>query len=181
MERSPKPKIGILAEDKTDVDCIKTLVNRMSDGRIVSKGMGIGRFGNMFDLRKMTRFTRSLSAEGCSYLLVVHDLDREGATNELNDERQLRAKLAAALVNNPITRKAIIVPIEEIEAWLLSDKYPHPEKIPNPKNVLKKLNRNHRPSDNAKLAEKIGIDVIVQKCPSFRPLPEFLNDIRLVE
>jgi hypothetical protein len=177
MERSQKPKIGIIAEDETDVDCIKTLVTRMSDDRIVLKGMRIGRGGNMFDLRKMTRFTQSLSAEGCSYLLVVHDLDRDGITNELNDEKQLRARLEKALVQNPITRKTIIVPIEEIEAWLLSDKYPHPEKIPNPKKKLEKLDRNYRTSNNAKIARSINIDDIAQKCPSFRPLREFLKGI----
>lgn len=177
MEHRLKPKIGILAEDTTDADCIKILVKRMSNDRVMSKGMGVGGGGNMLNTRKMTLFTKSLFAEECTHLLVVHDLDRNGLTNELNDENQLRAKLKKALVHNPITPKSIIVPIEEIEAWLLSDKEPYPQKISNPKNVLRKLNPNYRTSDNAKLAEEINIDDIAKKCPSFRPLKEFLKGI----
>jgi hypothetical protein len=177
MEYSPNPKLGIIGEDKTDANCIEILINRMSNGRITVKGLGAGGGGNMFDVRRMTRFTVSLSAEGCSYLVVAHDLDRNGTTNELNNEQQLRARLERALANNPIACKIIIVPIEELEAWLLSDTYPHPEKIPNPKKELKKLNRNYRPSDNARIAGEINIDNIAKKCPSFRPLQEFLKGI----
>ncbi|MDR2631862.1 MAG: DUF4276 family protein [Spirochaetaceae bacterium] len=177
MKHSPKPKIGIITEDKTDADCVKILVKRISNDRVVSKGMGVGGGGNMFNVKKMTRFTQSLFAAGCTHLLVVHDLDRNRTTNELNDEKQLRVRLENALIHNPITRKTIIVPIEELEAWLLSDQYPHPQTISNPKNELRKLNCNYRTSDNAKIAGKINIDDITQKCPSFIPLQEFLKSI----
>ena len=176
MQYNPKTKVGILGENKTDTDCIAILISRLND-RVISKGMGAGGGGNMFNARKMTAHTRSLFAAGCTHLLVVHDLDRDKTTNERNDEVRLRARLEKALVNNPITRNAIIVPIEEIEAWLLSAKCLHPEKIPAPKEKLKKLDRNHRASDNARIAGKINIDELAQKCPSFRPLQEFLKGI----
>jgi hypothetical protein len=177
MANSSKPKIGILAEDKTDAACIEILAKRISKDRVVLKGLGVVVGGAMLNARKMTRFTQSLFAEGCTHLLVVHDLDRNTTTMELNDENQLRADLEKALEKNPITHKSIIVPIEELEAWLLSDKKPHPQKIINPKKELRKVNRNYRTSDNAKLAEKINIDHIAQKCPSFKPLQEFLTSI----
>jgi hypothetical protein len=177
MEYNPKTKIGLLGEDTSDTDCIAALVTRLSKDRVALRGRGVGGGGNMFNVKKMTRFTKSLSDEGCSYLVVVHDLDRNRITSELNNETQLRARLEKALEHNPITGKTIIVPIEEIEAWLLSDKYPHPEKISNPKKILRNLDRNYRTSDNARIAGKINIDEITQKCPSFKPLQEFLKGI----
>jgi hypothetical protein len=108
---------------------------------------------------------------------VVHDLDRNKTTMELNDENQLRARLEKVLINNPITYKSIIIPIEELEAWLLSDRASNPEKIINPKNELRKLDRNYRTADNTKIAEKITIDHIARQCPSFKPLQEFLKTI----
>jgi hypothetical protein len=139
--------------------------------------MGVGGGGNMFDARKMTRFAKSLLARGCSHLVVVHDLDRNGITGELNDEKQLRAKLAIALANNPIVSTSVIIPIEELEAWLLSEQHPRPQNISNPKNMLRRLDRNYRTSDNAKIARHINIADIAKKCPSFRPLEEFIKGI----
>jgi hypothetical protein len=170
-----KAKLGIIMEDKADVACIKVLIEKITPGKYAIKGIGTKGGGKMFNAVKMTAWTRSFYAESCNLLLVIHDLDRDRITNELNDEKQLKANLETALANNPISKKCIVIPIEELEAWLLSDKYSHPQSIPNPKKELRKLNRNYLTSDNAKIAGRININDIAGKCPSFRPLQEFLK------
>jgi hypothetical protein len=169
-------KIGIIAEDDTDVKCLKILIKKIRPS-IVLKGIGVGGGGNMSNMRKMEQWTRSLYAESCHFLLVVHDLDRNGATNALNDKNELMNKLKNALAKNPITQHCIIIPIEELEAWLLSDKHLNPENIVNPKQYLKKANKNYRTSDNEWLATQIDIVQISAKCPSFLPLKKFIEVI----
>jgi hypothetical protein len=176
MENKQPPHIGIIAEDDSDCKCLSILIKRITKN-IITKGYGVGGGGNMFNARKMERWTKSLYAENYRNLLIVHDLDRDGRTSMLNDRNILENRLKNALVNNPILQKKIIIPIEEIEAWLLSEDYPKPETIVNPKQKLRKANKNYRTADNEKIAQKIDIAQIAKKCPSFMPLKQFVESI----
>jgi hypothetical protein len=77
-------------------------------------------------------------------VVVVHDCDR-------NDEKALRQKLEAAVVGVNAHASVVLIPVREIEAWLLFDskaiastfkkeKKPHlpgdPESLQNPKKTL---------------------------------------------
>jgi hypothetical protein len=174
-----KVKIGIIGEDDTDVECLKVLIKKIKPDKFDSRGRGAGGGGNMFNERKMFQLSSSLSAGGCQYLIIVHDLDRDSTTNELNDLEKLRQRLKRAAQNSPIGNKCIVIPIEELEAWLLSsdDHIQNPQSFKRPKEYLKKMNRNYRTSDNAKIAEKIDISKIWEKCPSFRPFQDFIKNI----
>jgi hypothetical protein len=172
------PKIGVIAEDKSDIDCLKALICRICpENKPVVKGRGVGGGGNMFNPRTMHLWIQALAEDNCRYLIVVHDLDRDKNTGALNDENALRARLGQAINGCAIASRCVVVPIEEIEAWLLSDRIDKPQEVHDPKLEFTKRNRNWRSSNNAKLAQTIDIALIVQKCPSFRPLHTFVQGI----
>ena len=90
----------------------------------------------------------------------------------------------------------VVVPVEELEAWLLADvaavskKWPswrpdaiaNPERVRDPKEHLEKLSRDsqRRPRyshavDNPILAGLIDLGIVERKCASFRVLAEFVR------
>ncbi|GHU25302.1 hypothetical protein FACS1894164_14210 [Spirochaetia bacterium] len=109
--------IGIIVENDTDFQCLKILIKKIEPAKQFSlKRRVAGGGGNMFNILKMEQWTKSLHADNCHFLLIVHDLDRDGVTKELNDKNKLMDKLKNALEKNPINKICIVVPIEELEA-----------------------------------------------------------------
>jgi hypothetical protein len=169
--------IGIIAEDKSDVTCLSVLIHKICpDKTIILQGRGMGGGGNMFNATKMLRQIQAMADDGCQHLVIIHDLDRND-TGELNDENNLRNRLQQTINGCKIVDKCIVIPIEEIEAWLLSEQYDHPQQVHNPKSILRKTNKNYKTSDNPKYAQKIDISLIAKKCPSFKPLQEFIMNL----
>ncbi len=191
MNRKLGPLIGVIAEDDCDVDSIRVLIHRIAGNEYIGikkfVGKGCGKLR-----RKCNAWARILSQKKCSILILVHDLD----TNELNG---LRRKIRNALQPCPIVKYLICIPVQEIEAWLLSDadaikesmnlpKRPNivglPENINSPKEYLEKiiyktsegekiyLNTKH----NVKIAEMLSIDMANRLCPSFQTFYKFVND-----
>ena len=183
-------RVGIIAEDDSDVDSIRVLIHRLANNnRIGIKrrvGKGCGRIK-----RKCHAWAKILKQSGCSLLVLVHDLDE----NSLED---LKGKISGALNPCPITNHLICIPIKEFEAWLLSDpsaiknsmhlyKAPkvkgQPESINAPKERLGELieraskgekeylNTRH----NSKITEMLSIDLVRSKCPSFLPFYDFIQ------
>ena len=180
-------KIGVIAEEQNDIDvlyeltCKLTLESNFSFSKFIGHGCG--------KLRKKCRaWSQVLIRIGCSHLVVIHDLDN-------NDEDCLRQELEDSVHGITFTGHIILIPVYEIEAWLLSDplalkqtfsmnKLPniskHPETIRNPKEYLRDivwkyckkyyLNTIH----NKRIAAAIRIDSL-SACRSFSPYPEFLN------
>ena len=124
-------------------------------------------------------------------LVLLHDLDR-------NNLVKLKKELDEKLSNSPIKNKFVCIPIEEIEGWFLSDpdelqsifklkRKPkikgNPELIASPKEKLEEyiyqcsnketiyLNTEH----NRKIAETISIELMKQKCNSFKQLYDFIK------
>ena len=182
--------IGIIAEDDSDFESIKILTQRIANKenltfkKFTSNGCGKLR-------RKCRDYAINLKTKGCNMLLVVHDLDRNKHSALLND---LKNKLNPT----PIGNYLICIPVEELEAWFLSDARTlkniysfsaepkikgGPETIASPKEELGKivekssnkqkvyLNTKH----NSVIAEKINIDLINLKCPSFKPFYDFVS------
>ncbi|WP_146123518.1 DUF4276 family protein [Burkholderia multivorans] len=136
-------KIGIIAEDLSDIEVIKLLARKLtgaslSTAHFIGKGCG--------PLRKKTPgWCKSLIQKGCTQILLVHDLDR-------NDAAELRLKLETILQAATTVKQAVVIPSEELEAWLLSDasaimtamKLPkafkavhHPETVDSPKEYIR--------------------------------------------
>lgn len=183
--------IGIIVEDNSDFLAIKELIKRISkkDNLTFKKfvGNGCGRIKS-----KCLAWSENLHRRGCNMLLLIHDLDRK-TLNDLNSE------LKKELDDSPITNKLICIPVEELEAWLLSDpktlkdifklkRLPKignkPELISSPKEKLgefiyacsdKKVRFLHT-KHNQVIASKIPIELIDKKCPSFKPFNKFIAD-----
>lgn len=180
-------KVGILAEEDSDVAVVRLLLikitPRVSFGVRSFVGHGCGK------LRYKARVWASqLADRGCSVLLLVHDLDRQELV-------QLKAILESALEPSPICPFLVVIPIEELEAWLLSDadalraafhlkkrpKCPaNPELVADPKRYLEQLvwkasektKRYVNTIHDVRIAEHLGIPS-VRKCKAFKPLERF--------
>lgn len=188
-----KPKvdgIGLIVEDNSDFDTMRVLISRYLDVKSLKfkKAVGNG-CGKM--RRKALAYAENLSNRGCNAVILVHDLDRRNL-------EELRSDLQFFLNRSVAEFNFICIPNEEIEAWLLSDKEAikdvfhlqqsikpiyHPETIRSPKEhlaqlVYKSSNKNKRyinTQHNVKIAEKLEIEVVASKCPSFKELLNFLD------
>lgn len=181
--------IGIIAEDNSDFETARILIKRilhrenLSFKKAVSNGCGKLK-------RKAGDYALNLSQRGCDMLILIHDLDR-------NVYQELLKDLQNRLKDAPFDKKMVCIPIEEIEAWFLSDpesikktfnlnRQPRfsgrPETVSSPKETLGEqiylcsdksttfLNTIH----NQKIAAHISLDMMRQKCPSFDLLHSFV-------
>lgn len=182
-------RIGIIAEDISDIEVLKILAKKVSKktfsvSHFVGKGCGPL-------ARKTPGWCKNLWLKGCTHILLVHDLDR----NNLDD---LRLRLEAILRLAPQLFTAVVIPSEELEAWLLSDtvaiskvlnlpkklkEIHHPEKVLSPKEHIGEMVRKSSNSQrtyintvhNCLIANEMDINKITAKCPSFSGFSNFLK------
>ncbi len=180
-------KIGVIAEEYDDIDvlyeltCKLTSESNFSFNRFVGHGCGKLR-------RKCRAWSENLIHRGCSHLVVMHDLDN-------NEEDCLRKELEDSVSGIAFTGHLILIPVHEIEAWLLSDplalkqtfsmnktpKVPaHPEAVRDPKEYLRgivwKYCKKHyiNTIHNKRIARATRIERL-SACRSFSSYPEFLD------
>lgn len=182
-------KIGVIAEDDSDVVVIKELtLSLMKPKRIGFKkfvGRGCGKLR-----RKCHAWADNLVRQGCPWVVVVHDLDQYNA--EL-----LRIELEQAVKDSRAKATVILIPCTEIEAWLLYDadaiarafnerikpELPtNPEILPDPKGYLSDLVEHKYKKEylNTKHNELIAKHVNVARLgrsKSFAPHPKFIAQI----
>ncbi len=181
--------IGIIAEDDSDVETLYTLIRKITNINITVKkqvGHGCGKIK-----RKCNDWAKNLKLRGCHLLVIVHDLDDKKHSVLYNE-------IERALSPSPFKDACICIPIQELEAWLLSDanslkktfnlkalpKTPaNPERINSPKeflgNLITKTSGNTKIYLNTKhnnvIASNISIAELKAKCSSFVPLHNFLQ------
>lgn len=181
-------QVGVIAEDESDVQVVTAFARKIARKPFSVKpvvGHGCGRLRN-----KCHGWARMLEGRGCSVLLLIHDLD----TAHLG---QLQNTLRTALGQSPIAKHAIIIPVRELEAWLLSDhdaiqktfkfkrrlgKIANPEAIQRPKETLRDIieQRSDRKIiyvntiHNSKIADHCQISNLL-RCLSFRPFQTFIE------
>lgn len=175
----------VLAEDDTDFQTFKVIIRRLlGDAGITIKGRGYDGCGDM--LNKGARFLAALNPPENFRCIVVHDCDGVGA--EERQKQVVQRIFAPAKVR---AKCGVVVPKEEVEAWILADldslsavipnwksplNYARPEEIRNPKEQLHRLARDakSRPriteANNPKLASALRLDIVASKCPSFQSL-----------
>jgi len=174
--------IGIIAEDQSDVDVITLLLakyiekNQFSVKKFIGNGCGKLR-------SKCGSWTKNLIESGCHHVILFHDLDRY-------DEKILRATLEAKVPSKDFPTSFIVIPTEELEAWLLTDegaiqkafslsKTPKRiedcERVASPKEKIGQIvwqidkKRYLNTVHNKKIAEHIKLDQI-RRCKSFATL-----------
>jgi hypothetical protein len=190
MAEKRPPRVGIIAEDDSDVDAAKVLIRRVAE----TSSIGVKRFvgqGCGKIKRKCLSWATTLKSKGCQYLILIHDLDR-------NDLQQLRDHLEAAISPSPIATYLICIPVEEMEAWWLSDPQAikkalnlkvapkvtvHPQLIASPKEHIAELVRTCskktkmylNTKHNEKIAEHLDLSK-ARKCDSFEPFFNFVRE-----
>jgi len=181
--------IGIIAEDDSDVVSIKILIERIINKKIGVKpyvGKGSGKL-----IRKCNSWAKLLYKQGCNLLIIIHDSDS-------NPPQLIHDKVLTALGSCLFSRYFICVPVQELEAWLLSDasgimnamnlqKLPkidgEPENINSPKeylgSIIEKASEKRRLYINTKhnqlIAQHVSIASIQKKCPAFTPFIRFIK------
>ncbi len=184
--KAPKG-IGILAEDLSDVEVVEAILTKYSERNkfFIKKfvGNGCGKLKN-----KCSKWGQILLARGCQHVVLLHDLDRE-------NKGKLRAVLEHRLSPVVLPCSVIVIPVEELEAWLLSDedaikaafslkstpkRYQNTEQVKSPKEELSRLvwslggKRYFNTVHNRRIAERVSLDNL-RRCPSFRILDEYIQ------
>lgn len=181
--------IGVIAEEANDVEVLYQLTCKLLDEASFSfkkfVGHGCGKLR-----KKCSAWASDLHMRGCTHLIVVHDLDDA-------DMSVLRRKLSKSVEHTAFRASLILIPVREMEAWLLTDplaialafnlrkepKVPtKPENVLDPKKRLGEIvwasgkkqyvNSIH----NAKIAKELRIER-AKACPSFCPFVEFIRSI----
>jgi len=187
MSKNPK-RVGLIAEDESDVEALKELIKRITGKQNIGFKHFVGRGCGKIK-RKADDWAKQLKSKGCKVLILIHDLDK-------NNFNELYKTINDNIHPYVIAETLISIPIEEMEAWFLSDEsglkkalnlkkntkvYHHPETIKSPKEVLGReiekasndtkiyLNTKH----NTLIAKTISIDTMKKKCNSFKNLYDF--------
>ena len=180
--------IGVIAEEVNDVDVVRCIIAKIAKRNVpIQKFVGHG----CSKVRAKCRsWAYTLRAGGCRLLVIMHDSDT-------GDPAKVRNELEQRLGASPIALHIIVIPIREIEAWLLADhqaigqamrlaqpmkRVANPERVMNPKEHLRDqifIRSGHKTRylntvHNKKIAEVCKLTNL-RRCASFVPLEEFLN------
>lgn len=180
---------GILGEDTSDVNTLKILARKIvNDPSLPIKVKGYDGCAEM--LRKGAAQLRLFRSLGCRRMIVCYDADGpDPSGRHAVVERQI---IRESQIEEPC---CILIPVQELEAWILADVEAvtriwkswkpkpilNPERIDSPKEHLERLSRDekrhqryHHAIHNERVAEFLDLAKVHQKCPSFRPLVQFM-------
>lgn len=181
--------IAIICEDNSDFSSLRSLIRRLTGKQSLTFkkkiGDGCGKIR-----RKCLAWSDEFARNGCDMLIVVHDRDKF-------DYSKLHIELTDMLKGSTFVNRYICIPVEELEAWFLSDpesiksvmkldRVPKvkgsPETIPSPKEFIGEqirlcsnsrvtyLNTTH----NEKISKVVSIELLLNRCPSFRLFSDFV-------
>lgn len=180
---------GVLAEADSDANTIAVIVRRLT----LRDNLPIAREvfnGKSLLFKKGAAALRVLAMRGVAKAIVCVDAD--GPTDADVRNRIEREIIRASSVEFPA---AAIVPVQEIEAWILADivsvqriftswrpkAEQNPEAIASPKERLVSLSRDQRARPrfdpkvhNEQIARYLDLEVVARRCPSFRRLVAFV-------
>jgi hypothetical protein len=182
-------KLGIIAEDYSDVAILKHLTTKLLRSKKVGfkqfVGHGCGKLR-----RKCRAWADNLIRQGCSWIVVAHDLDQ-------NNETLLRTQLENEIACVAETDRIVLIPIREIEAWLLFDANaicaafkeracPHlpssPESLIDPKKELGEIVWHYYKKEymstihNELIAQNISLNKLC-RARSFSKYPLFIKNV----
>lgn len=180
---------AVIAEARSDAETLAVLVRRLhrSQGlKVREKGYN----GRAELLRKGARQLVAFRDLGVERFVVCQDADGPNATERYQE-------LADVVVRpSGVERCCIVIPVQELEAWLLSDiecatgvftgwrpaAVRNPEAVASPKDELIRRSRaaNNRPrysppTHNPVIARYLDLEKVARKCPSFVPLKSFVT------
>jgi hypothetical protein len=179
--------IGVIAEDNSDIDVIYQIFSKyMNENEFKIKkfiGNGCGKLKSKCDA-----WTDNLFKSGCQHVFIFHDQDRECKI-------KLRKKLEKKVCPKKYSDTLIVIPVEELESWLLADenaiknvfnlnaipkKIQDCENIASPKEHLRDLvwrtgkKRYLNTIHNKMLAKEISL-INLRRCSSYSLFDEFVS------
>lgn len=179
---------GIIGESKPDAVSVQTLIRRIRGASVPIHMAGMKGGGDI--LKNGFKKLNMLLDLSCQSFVLCHDSDGK-------DPDEIRKALLARVIKRSRVVSecyCLVVPVQEIEAWILADvtcvtkkfsswkpeEISNPERIDDPKEYLIRLSRKKtRPRyapavHNPQLMEYLDLEKVRRKCPSFRPLYEFI-------
>ncbi len=182
----------IFGEDESDTRSLKHIVrNLCTNPSLPIKTKYFGSCGDM--LNRGHRLMKLYHSEGCSAFVISYDSDGNNIKERYDDAHSKIIK--ASGLNVPYV---LLIPNEEIEAWILADNVAiksviktwepveilHPETVKDPKEHLERITKggNKKPRyshalHNPIVAQYLDLEIVYNKCPSFRPLKTFLMEL----
>lgn len=184
-------RFALLAEDRSDVDALVVLIKRIigqENATIPRKG-----FGGCGELRRKAHsHIAEFSRQGATHFIICHDSDK-------NTPQDVRNKVIDAIkAKMPLNfEHIIVVPVQELEAWIIADEaaihtaipsltissVAKPEEINDPKEWLIRQSQTNRTKPlyapatfNVKVARHLEIDKVKKKCRSFKELVDYLQE-----
>lgn len=182
---------AVLAEDRSDADALVVLVKRIS-GKLNSH-VGKKGFSGCGELcRKAGSHIADFASQGVTHFIICHDSDG-------NDPAAIRQKVLAGIEAKFALKgyhHKIVVPIQELEAWIIADdiaiskviptlsigEVKQPETINSPKEWLISASRAGRSRPlyspttfNHQVVRHLDIAKVEKKCSSFRELATFIR------
>lgn len=186
---------AVLAEDKSDVECLKVLIRRIAnDESLKIAGKGFKGCAKMLD--DGWKDLEKLQDKNYDKFIICYDRDKDRSQKRY--EEVITKIIKPAKINKNKNKICILIPTEEIEAWILADiqavsavitswnpteNFSTPEAVINPKEKLTHLSqiRKSKPlyghaTHNPKILKKVDLDIVKKKCPSFRVLANFIEN-----
>lgn len=179
---------AVLGEGQSDADVLKVLIRRLADNErmpVLARGFN----GGPSLLRDGVKAIRALITQGARRFVICHDADGPETTPI---ERKLRETIVTKLPGGIVT--CIVVPVQEIEAWFMADPacfttiitgfeppvVGQPERVATPKEHLvraaKRTGKRYEPPlHNEALARHLDLATLERRCPSFKPLADFVR------
>lgn len=182
---------AILGENNSDVDMLFNLVRRIAKNPTLKiKRMGFDGCGEL--LRRGARQLRAYNKLGFTRFIICYDSDKDDPSNRY---KEIVKKII--LESGVKGEFCALVPIQEIESWILADleavkaviptwriekNYPSPELNKSPKEELERMSRAHNLKPlyihnvhNPSIAIHLNLEIVVNKCSSSFPLFEFIQ------
>jgi hypothetical protein len=181
---------AILGEDTSDADTLEVIVKRLAGQTTDVKSRGFDGCGEM--LSKGAKQIGLFASLGYKRFIVSYDADTD-------DPNRRRQTVMEKIVWPAGVAKdcCVIIPVQEIEAWILADIEAvtnvipswrpspfkeNPEAVNRPKEHLEWLSRssNKKPryshaNHNPRVAEHLDLKIVRERCSSFRPLFEWIG------
>jgi Domain of unknown function (DUF4276) len=179
---------AIIGEDPSDFMTLKAIVRTLAGESVSIKGIGYEGCGEL--MRKGAKALGSYKQMGFHRFIVCRDSDGPVPDSVYDD---VLSKIVRPADVEPDA--AIVIPVEEIEAWILADlgsvravipsfdvrEISNPERIRDPKEYLQRLSEKngkarYRPSShNERVAPHLNLSRVFSRCESFRELWRFVK------
>lgn len=185
----------VIGEASSDIECLKILIRLLAKNESIPiEGKGYRSCGDMLNKGAALLKPYGKQKEFRKFI-VCYDRDKDSSQKRY--EQVVSKIIKPSGIKKPENLICILIPTEEIEAWILADiqavskvfsswkpkkEFLHPETIANPKETLESLINEDKPrplytdtSNNKQIMKYLNLDIVKKKCPSFVELAEFVE------